>query len=157
MALALGARRVVTPDGIEWCVGRRWMTRRLGWTKRRRGDIASESLWNLGVGWPDFGNVDSGEGLLLAGIAIAAVLIVIPLLFFGVELILVGCLLAAGVMGRVVFRRPWVIEARSTDPMISGRVLEWRVSGWRKSRELLEQIASDLAAGREPTQQLLSL
>jgi hypothetical protein len=32
----------------------------------------------------------------------------------------------------------------------SGRVLEWRVSGWRKSHELIEHVVADLAGGREP-------
>jgi hypothetical protein len=82
--------------------------------------------------------------------ALAAVLIVIPLLFFGVELIILGVLLAGGVVSRVFLRQPWVIEATSSDPLTSGRQLEWRVVGWRKSRKLIDQVASDLAAGREP-------
>jgi hypothetical protein len=87
---------------------------------------------------------------------VAAALILIPLLFFGVELIIVGVLLAAGLVGRVVLRRPWVIEATSVDSATSGRQLEWRVSGWRKSSELIDKVASDLAAGREPPQSTLS-
>ena len=82
--------------------------------------------------------------------AMAAVLVLIPLLFFGVELIVLGAVLAAGVIGRVLLRQPWVIEARSSDPLTSGRELEWRVIGWRKSRKLIDQVAADLAAGREP-------
>ena len=81
---------------------------------------------------------------------LAAVLILIPLLFFGVELIILGALLAAGVLGRVLLGQPWVIEARSSDPLTSGRQLEWRVTGWRKSHKLIDHVASDLAAGREP-------
>jgi len=81
---------------------------------------------------------------------LAALLIVIPLLFFGIELIILGALLAAGAIGRVMFRQPWVIEARSNDPLTHGRRLEWDVVGWRKSRALIETVSSDLAAGREP-------
>lgn len=81
---------------------------------------------------------------------LAAVLIAIPLLLFGVELIILGALLAAGVIGRIMFRRPWVIEARCHDPLAHGRRLEWQVIGWRKSRGLIDRVRSDLAAGREP-------
>jgi hypothetical protein len=103
-------------------------------------------LSGLGQG---VGDVDFGEaGLVVVG-ALAAILILIPLLFFGVELIVLGALLAAGVIGRVLLRQPWVIEARSNDPLTSGRQLEWRVTGWRKSRKLIDQVAEDLATGRE--------
>jgi hypothetical protein len=69
-----------------------------------------------------------------------------------VELIIVGAVLAVGVLGRVALRRPWVkvIEARSCDPVAAERLLEWRVAGWRKSTKLIEQVASDLSAGRDP-------
>ena len=150
MSLQLGPRRVVAPDGVEWHVGRRWLTRRPRLGRPRRGDIASESLFNLGLGWPDFGTLDLGEGLLLTAAAVAVLLILIPVLFFGLEPIILGALLAAGVMARTLLRQPWVIEARSTDPLTSGRQLEWRVRGWRKSRQLIAQVASDLSAGREP-------
>jgi hypothetical protein len=43
-----------------------------------------------------------------------------------------------------------VVEATSIDPLTPGRRVEWRVRGWRKSGELIDQIASDLSAGREP-------
>jgi hypothetical protein len=117
----------------------------------RRGEIASESLLNVGPAWPDFGNVDLGEGLLLVAAVVAVALILIPILFLGIELIVVGALLATGLMARTLFRQPWVVEARSSDLLTSGRLLEWRVRGWRKSGKLIGQVASDLSAGREPS------
>jgi hypothetical protein len=96
------------------------------------------------------GNLDLGEGLLVTAAVIAFLLIVVPVLFFGAELIILGALLAAGVVARTVLRRPWVIEANATDPFSSGRHLEWRVRGWRKSGRLIAQVTSDLSAGREP-------
>jgi hypothetical protein len=81
---------------------------------------------------------------------VALLLILIPVLLFGVEPIILGALLAAGVIARTLLGQPWVIEARSTDPLTSGRQLEWRVRGWRKSGKLGAQVASDLSAGREP-------
>ena len=152
MPFHVGSRYVVTPDHVEWRVGRRWASRRFDWSWRRHGRIASDSLVEAGGGLPDVGGVDSVPGLLLAAAAVAALLVVIPLLFFGVELIVFGVLAAGGLTARVVSRSPWVVEATSYDPLASDRQLEWRVRGWRRSGELIEQVASDLAAGREPTQ-----
>ena len=150
MSLQLGPKRVVAPDGVEWHVGRRWLTRRPKLTRPRRRAIASESVSNLGSGWPDIGNVDLGDGLLVAAAALVLVLILIPVLFFGVELVIFGALLAAGVIARTLFRQPWVVVATSTDPLAPGRRLEWRVLGWRKSGKLIDQVASDLSTGRGP-------
>ena len=148
MSLHAGPRRIVAPDGVEWRVGRRWSRRSFGWTWKRRG-LAGDALSGIGNG---IGNVDFQEGGLLVLAALAAVLILIPVLFFGIELIILGALLAAGVIGRVLFRQPWVIEARSNDPLTPGRRLEWHVIGWRKSQSLIQKVTSDLAAGREPPQ-----
>ncbi len=152
MSLGFGPQCVVAPDGVEWRVGRRWPTRRLGWTWKRRG-VASEAISGLGQG---IGGVDFQGGALVVVGALAVLLILIPLLFFGLELIVLGALLAAGVAARVVLRQPWLIEARSSDPLTPGRLLEWRVVGWRKSHNLIEQVVSDLAAGREPPQSTLA-
>jgi hypothetical protein len=152
MSLDGGHRTVVAPDGVEWRVGRRWSNRRFGWTWKRRG-VAADAVSGLGQG---IGGVDLQEGALVVVAVVAAALIVVPLLFFGVELIILGVVLAAGVVGRVLFRQPWLIEARSSDRLTPGRQLEWRVTGWRKSQELIDKVISDLAAGREPPQGTLS-
>lgn len=140
----------MAPDGVEWRVGRRWLTRRPRSGRPRRGRIAAESLNTLGPGWPDFGNVDLGEALLVIAAVVAFLLILLPVLFFGIELIILGALLAAGVIARTVLRQPWVIEATSTDSLTPGRQLEWSVRGWRNSGKVIAQVASDLSAGREP-------
>ncbi len=139
----------MAPDGVEWRVGRSWQTRRFGWAWKRRGNIPAEAVATVGQG---LGSVDLGEGVLVVVAALAAVLVLIPLLFFGVELIVLGVLLAAALVSRVVLRRPWLIEARSSDPLSPGRRLEWRVGGWRKSGKLIDRVVSDLGAGREPPQ-----
>jgi hypothetical protein len=107
-------------------------------------------LSNLGSGLPDIGNLHPGVGLLLAAAALVFVLILIPLLFFGFELIILGALLAGGVIARTARRQPWVVEATSTDPLTPGRRLEWSVRGWRESGKVIDQVASDLSAGRDP-------
>ena len=151
MALHAGPRTVVAPDGVEWRVARRWATRRFGWAWKRRG-VAADALSGLGQG---IGGVDFQEAGPVVVAVLAAVLIVIPLLFFGVELAVLGALLAAGAIGRMLFRQPWVIEATSNDPLTRGRRLEWHVIGWRKSQALIKKVISDLSAGREPPQATL--
>jgi hypothetical protein len=131
-------------------VGRRWLARRPKLNRPRRREIAAESLNHLGSSWPDLGGLDLGEGLLVVAAVVALLLIVIPVLFFGIELIILGVLLAGGVMTHTVLGQPWVIEASSTDPLAPGRHLEWRVRGWRKSGKFMAQVASDLSAGRNP-------
>jgi hypothetical protein len=81
---------------------------------------------------------------------VAILLILIPVVFFGVELIILGVLLAAGVIAHTVLGQPWVIEARSADAIAPERHLEWRVRGWRESGKLITRVASDLSAGRDP-------
>jgi hypothetical protein len=100
-------------------------------------------------------NLDFGEGLLLVAAVTAAALVLIPVLFFGIEIIVLGALLAAGVVSRVVLRKPWVVDATSRDSLTAGRQLQWNVRGLRQSRELIDRIAADLAAGREPRQSTL--
>jgi hypothetical protein len=150
MPLQLGPRRVVAPDGVEWRVGRRWLTDRARRAAPRPRGIASESLHNLGSAWPDVGSADIEDALLLVAATLVIVLILVPVLFFGIDLIILGVVLAGGVIARTVLRQPWVIEANSSDPLTSERRLEWRVRGWRDSGRLIAQVASDLSAGRQP-------
>ena len=149
--MKLGPRHVVAPDGAEWCVGRKWTTRRPRLLRRRRSGTASDSLQNLGSVWPDLGGLDLGQELLALAAVVALVLVLIPVLFFGLELIILGVLLATGVIARTLLGQPWVVQATSTDPLAAGRRLEWRVRGWRRSRSVIAEIAAELAAGHEPS------
>ncbi len=151
MSLQLGPRHVVAPDGAEWCVGRKWTTRRPRLLRRRRSGTASDSLQNLGSVWPDLGGLDLGQELLALAAVVALVLVLIPVLFFGLELIILGVLLATGVIARTLLGQPWVVQATSTDPLAAGRRLEWRVRGWRRSQSVIAEIAAELAAGHEPS------
>lgn len=65
----------------------------------------------------------------------------VVLLFLG-ELFLALTIALAGLVGRVLCRRPWLIEARS-----GHRVVERRASGWRASRVAVQQLADDVRAG----------
>lgn len=95
----------------------------------------------LGEDLPVVGVVVAVIGLLLFGIA--AVLFVLPALIFLLELLLILALVGLGLLGRLLFRRPWTIEAIEVG---SDQAFEWKVSGWRASGDLLESLANQLQA-----------
>lgn len=95
----LGSRQVVTPDGAEW---------------------------HVGPIWPDPGGLDFGQELFAIAAVAAVLLVLIPILFFGLELIIVGVLLTAGVVARTLLGQPW---------------------GWRTSQRLIAEVAAQLEAG----------
>lgn len=150
MTEMFGKTRITAPDGAEWAVGRRWMTRevRRSWKWRRgaSGDLIAGGNFP-GSDWA--GDSLGSAVLILLGVIIVA-LVLVPLLLFGIELIVVGCVLAASVAGRVLLGRPWTVEARTLGPAGSDRSLEWSVPGWRRSGKVIDAIAEDLTAGREP-------
>jgi hypothetical protein len=89
--------------------------------------------------------------VLLGGIIAAVVIavIVIPLLLFGIELIIAGLVVAASIVARSIFGRPWIVLATpSADP---AGALAWEIKGWRRSAQLIEQVASELAGGLTPS------
>jgi hypothetical protein len=90
-----------------------------------------------------------GGVFAVIGLAIAAVLLVVlvlPLLFALVEVVALALLALVAIGARILFRRPWTVEAVASDETI----LEWRVVGWRASAEHARTVAGLLAAGMEP-------
>jgi len=142
-------------SGQNWVVRRRWAPR-LGQDTafgrlRRRMRALRRRARGLGEGIdavPD-GCVDV-EALVIAVVVVVvvvlAVFFVIPFLVALVDLVVVLLLALLGVMARVVFRRPWVVDARADD----GTVLTWKVVGWRASGQRRDEIAQMLAAGITP-------
>jgi hypothetical protein len=137
--------KVHSPDGRQWRIGRRWLPRR-----PRLGRVDTP---DLGGNLPD---LDFGDDLGILGTILVAVVAVILAVFLAlvlfnviaiaIELTLVIVLLVAGVIGRVVFRRPWHVVARCGEQSFS-----WRVVGWLRSRRVIADVAGQLAAGaREP-------
>jgi len=86
-------------------------------------------------------------GLVIILVILAAVFLVIPLLVavFDVGLVLVAAM--AGVLVRIVLRRPWTVEARASDR----ETRRWRVIGWRTSGRRCTEISEQLAAGVVPS------
>jgi hypothetical protein len=143
-------RRVKAPDGTEWIVGRAWLgKRRPGSFGRHVDNTIGTSAWSLES--LDFTHLFDGEdfvgGLIVAAVAVAFVLVIIPIILFGFELIIVGCVLAIGIVGSTFLGRPWTVVAKSS----AGQVREWRIRGRRASAALIDRICTDIqASGQIP-------
>jgi hypothetical protein len=120
----------------------RWRKARIG--KVRPGD-AADAVFSV----PDFGGLDDLGVAVLAFLAVVVVaIVVIPLLLFGIELILLGLLVATSIFGRTLLGRPWIVHATPLASEAEG--LTWRVVGWRRSARLIEEVAMSLEGGLDP-------
>lgn len=139
----MASTRVTDPQGNEWVVRRTWVHRRLRWRgKRGTGDLLEGAdLVSLGGDLPVVGVILMAIALLL--FAIAAVMFIVPALIFIGELLIIVAIVGLGVTGRVLFGRPWTVEARRAD---DSEAFEWRVSGWRASQDLVHSLADELRA-----------
>lgn len=129
---------IADPSGRRWSVRREWLgLRRPRW----RGIEDPSSPGSLDV-------ADDPTGILMV-IAIVffvifLIVVALPLLVFGVELVIVLGGAAVGLAGRLLLGLPWTLEARSDD----GRRVVQRVKGWRDSRDALAALRDNAAAGR---------
>jgi hypothetical protein len=92
---------------------------------------------------PDFGDpqdLAASLAIVLGVVVIAA--IVIPLLLFGIELIVLGFVIAAAIFGRGLLGRPWIVEAQPVGASVP--TYTWRVRGWRRSARLADEVAAAL-------------
>jgi hypothetical protein len=153
-------RRVTAPDGREWKVGRQWLPARARIQRGRRDDGhdggagTGDDSGDGGDGFLDtmgdfFGLDDAGAGILVGFAALAlgalVVVVVFPVIALTVELIVLLALFLAGIVGRVVFRRPWHVLAQTDDA-----AYRWPVRGWRASRERVDAVADGLTRGALP-------
>jgi hypothetical protein len=140
---------VATPSGQEWRVGRRWSTLRMPrWRKVRMGKPdAGDAAEAVVLAVPDLDDLGAAALALLAVVVVAVV--VIPLLLFGIELILLGLLIAVGIVGRTLLGRPWIVRATPLGPEVGE--LSWQVVGWRRSNRVIEEVAASLSAGLDPS------
>jgi hypothetical protein len=117
--------------------------------RKLRSGTADEIGWEFSDWIPfDIGTWADAETVVVVLVALVlAVFVLIPVLLFGVELIIVGCLLAASIVSRILRRGPWVVEA---ERLGGGEILSWTVPGWRRSHRAMKEIAHALAAGSRP-------
>jgi hypothetical protein len=141
-------RRVTAPDGREWKVGRQWLPARMR-IRRDEGDGPGDGDGILDTMGDFLGMDDAGAGILVgfAVLALSALLfaVVFPVIALTLELIILLALFMAGIVGRVVFHRPWHVLART-----DGASYRWPVRGWRASGERVDAVADALAGGSLP-------
>jgi hypothetical protein len=103
-------------------------------------------LADFGGDLPVVGVIFTAIALVL--LAIAAVMFIVPAAVFLAELLIIVAIVGLGLMGRVLFRRPWTVEARQGE---SAQAFEWKVSGWRASQDLVHSVAEQLRETGLPT------
>jgi hypothetical protein len=135
---------VKAPDGVRWRVRRRWLDRPLPSLWRRFKESRSEDLEDGVLG--SLPNADWADGWWSIAIPIAAILIVfvlLPLLGVALELIVVIFVFCSGLIGRLFFGRPWVVEATPQDGG-AAKPVAYPVKGWRRAGEAAERLAREL-------------
>ncbi len=87
------------------------------------------------------------------GIAIAAALLVfilLPLIGVALEIVVLLVLLISGIVGRVLLRRPWTIEAVNlSHPQ---RSAAFAVKGWQRSSRAIDELVRAISVSGLPTQ-----
>ena len=136
------SRKVTAPDGTAWTVGRLWFGEHEMKTWEWRTRLGSKLVEADGSGLDVFDGLDLESGLVLLAGVLALAFIVVPVVLFGLELIIIGCLLAVGVLSRSLFGKPWTIAATRSGARAPAAL--WRVKGWRASSELIGQVCVDL-------------
>jgi hypothetical protein len=141
---------VTSPDGRRWRVRRRWLERpfpslRRLWRKNRN---EASDAWDLGWGLETAG----GIGFIVLAV-VAVVVVCVLLLSLALDLLLIALVVGSGLFGRVVLRRPWVIEA--VDVGEPEERVAFAVTGWRDSGRALDELRGAIASTGPP--QRLSL
>lgn len=112
-----------------------------------------------GDGWldvltlPDFDFVAFDDSPVAAiAIAIGALLlflVLLPLIGVALELIFLLVLLWSGIVGRVVFGRPWIVVATDLDD--PQRSAAFAVKGWRRSGQAIDELKRTIVTAGTPT------
>ncbi|HEX5995965.1 MAG TPA: hypothetical protein VFY84_12555 [Jiangellales bacterium] len=163
---------VTAPDDTRWTVRVVWeprwraLARRFGgWRRKRKnrdgasGDVVDGAVQladaaTSGSGGGRAGGFDIGDAVIvlvvvfLAAIAAAALFwwVLLPLLLIAIDLVIVLVLLVLALVGRVLFRRPWTVEATAGN----GERVTAEVVGWRAALRRRDEIAELLRRGQRP-------
>ncbi|HWL64489.1 MAG TPA: hypothetical protein VNP73_00795 [Actinomycetota bacterium] len=127
-------------DGV-WKIKRHWISRkpRLRW--RKGSEEGLEALEFVGGIFDD-----NPFGIIVGLIAVVLLLLLIlPVFAFLIELLIVGVLLAVTLAAKILFRRPWIIEAWQEGAR--DQHLRWAVVGWNRSGEVMDEVARTIASG----------
>lgn len=148
----MGGKSVTAPDGSQWQVRRRWLDRPLPDVRRRfreyresnAGDSLLDGAWSI-----DFAD-SIWASIALALFLVLVVIVLLPLLGIALELILLLLLLGSGLVGRVVLRRPWTVEAVNLED--KERSASYAIKGWNRSGRAIAEIATAIRAAGPPQQ-----
>lgn len=149
-------RTVTTPGGHTWRVRRVWAPRLGGeslWDRFRRRTRLSRRVAREAGDVPDPGCAadlldDAIAIVVIVAVVVFVVLVAVPLLVAILDVVLLALLTVLGIGARIVFRRPWVVEARPVVPVPAElRRHTWRIVGWRASGEMVDAVANALAHG----------
>jgi hypothetical protein len=142
------AREVTGPDGVTWKIRRRLFNASV--SPRWQGAEDHPSLLGRLMS-PLIGNGDSVIGIV--GLFVALVILPVVFAFYFIPVVLLAlqtvvflALASAGLFGRVVLRRPWRVEAWSSD----GDRYFWLVPRLRDATEAVGPIAAALRNGQAP-------
>ena len=146
-ASLLAQQSVTDPNGRPWTVGIRWLPRKprwIGWGPRRKKRKDRDWGWLDAVDPVSALDAADGPGSLAAIVAVAAVVFlfwffVLPVAILALDLLFVVLLAAVSVAARVLFRRPWIVEASTT-----GEQHQRPVVGYRASREMVDDTARSI-------------
>jgi hypothetical protein len=138
----------MSPDGERWRVRRRWLDHPVPKLRRaledRRGELATEGGAELLLG-----DSSIAGGVALAVAFALVVFVVLPLVGLALELILLVAILGFGLIGRLLFRRPWIVAAVNLDH--PQRSAEFGVKGWGESGRAVAQLSAAIQVSGVPT------
>ena len=159
---------VQTTTGATWRVRVVWeprwraLARRFGgWRRKRRDGEGGVDLGLSDIDLPSGGGGGGGGGLsdladdivVLIAIVIGLILfgflfwwLLLPLLLLVLDVVVVVVLVIVGAVSRVLFRRPWIVQATG-EP--GGRVSA-EVVGWRAALRTRDEMAEKLRLGYRP-------
>jgi len=133
----------------------RWRGRDLadvpgGWGDSSDGGSSGDGGLDVDMpGGGGFGLLDLLDDFIVGAlVAIAIVLViatVVPVVVLAVEVVLLLMMTSAVLIGRIVLRHPWPVEAR--DRATGEIVGTWQVVGWRRAGRACEDITQRAAFG----------
>lgn len=145
----IGEQSVTDPGGREWTVGVRWLPRPprwAGWGPGRNREREQHDLsWLDGaeILIPDEFPVLAAIGTVVVGL-ILAWFFVLPIAIFALDLLFLLLVTTGTIAARVLFRRPWIVEATTEN-----EERHWPVVGFRSSRKMVGEVVWSLQQGRE--------
>jgi hypothetical protein len=145
------SQTLTSPDGDQWQVRRRWLDRPVPKIRRSMKGANEEVALEGGLEALFTG---LGESIPLAiGAAIVVALLalfLLPLIGIALEIAILIALLSSGIVGRVLLRRPWTIEA--VDLTHPQRSAAFAVKGWRRSGDAIDELARAIPVSGLPEQ-----